>query len=402
MSYIDDTGYHRTGKADRLASLQASVRAIFGANIDLGPDTPDGQLLDGFAGYIDEIDQLVEAAYNARSPSQATGAALSRLVRLNGVARKSEAFATAILTLTGTNGTFVPKGSLVASSVDGSVVFATDEDVTIAGSTAVSATAKVSGTLADTAIAAHTLTVVLTVISGWNSSDNADDATNGAPGETDAQLRTRRALSVAMPSQGIVDGLEAHLLQILDVQDAVVRENPEDTTQTLADGGTLAPHAIQVIVEGGADLDVAQAIYLRRASGCTMVGSQVVSVPNSQGVGLDVRFDRADHLPVYVVVHSASALATDVQDQIKAAIVALGNGALMLNGTPLPGSKIGRGVAVSDIYAAIMVLTVTALPGLIVAGIDLGTSPSPTGALISIAYNQIATWDSANVGFASP
>ena len=141
---------------------------------------------------------------------------------------------------------------------------------------------------------------------------------------------------------GIVDGLEAALLQIADLQDAVVRENPEDTTQTLADGGTLAPHAIQVIVEGGADADIAAAIWDKRTLGCTMVGSVVVSITDTQGTPHDVKFDRAADEDVYVKVHSPAALTMDQQTAIAQAIQDRGDGLLVYpGGNAIPGSKIG-------------------------------------------------------------
>jgi uncharacterized phage protein gp47/JayE len=398
LIWADDTGVHRASKSDVRAYLEASYRGIFGLAPGVALEDADARELDASADRYDEMLSAAVAIYESRSPSFAAGAALARLVRLNGVTRKGVQFASVQLTLDGAVGTVVPAGSLIASSVLPSVVFATDEPVTIDGPTEVSATATVSGALAEAAIVAHALTVRRTVVAGWNSVDNASEATNGAPAETDAQLRTRRALSVALPSQGSADGLRAHLLQLAGVRDAVVRENPEDTTQSLADGGVLAPHAIQVVIEGGDDAQIAAAIDLRRASGCTLVGSTSIDV-----AGRAIRFTRALHVPIYVVVHSAAPLASDVQDEIRAAIVSRGSGTLKLNGTPMPPAAIGEDVAVSDIYQAITLLAVTTRPGLKIGEIDIGTAPSPTtDTAVAIDYDQIATWDAGNVGFASP
>lgn len=406
MTYIDSLGFHRTRLDEYLASIQAGVRGIYGANANLDPDTADGQYLGVFAEAISDLAGILEQSYNGRSPAGAIGAGLARLVRINGVTKKEPAFSEAPVTLGGVPGTFIPAGSLVGSSSDATLKFATAADYTLDGGGAATGQAKaqVAGPIVATAGALDT---PLTVISGWTTVTNSADATLGTTGETDAQLRARRAASVALPSQAILDGLEAALLQLPGVEQALVRENPEDTTQTLADGGALTAHSIEVLVKGGDNLQIAQTIWLKRSLGVTMVGLHTETITDSQGVDHVINFDIPSagifEKPIYVEVHTAVALSGDAQTMVRQAIADRGNGLMSVNGTPLPGSKIGETVAVSDVFEAITVLKATTLPTLKVSKVFISIAPSPTtGDDLTMFYDWLPTWDAGNVTFASP
>jgi uncharacterized phage protein gp47/JayE len=408
LIYIDDTGIHAARLDEIKAYVESVLRGIYGLDIDLSTETTDGQLVGTLSEVWSDILQVCVQIYNARSPAGATGAALARLVKINGVTKKDPAPSTGTATLTSasttTAGVLVPAGSRLANAQPGvAATFMTTADATIpagGGTVDVGIQSTVNGPIPGNA---GDLTNIITVIPGWASVTNAADVTLGTTGETDAQLRTRRAASVALPSQGIVDGLRAAILQLSGVEQCIVRENPEDTVQTLADGGTLAPHAIQVIVKGGDHAEIAKTIWLKKSAGVTLVGAITATVTDSQGVDHDIKLDDPTPTPIYVKVNTTSALSGDVQTAVKNSIVARGQGLLKLTGVPLPGSQIGEDVSVSDIYQAIAVLSVTTVPGLKVNEIDIGTSPSPTtDTPVAIAFDHIATWDPAHITFNPP
>lgn len=404
LIYQDETGVHAARLDEIKAYIESALRGIYGADIDLSTETTDGQLVGTVAEVWSDIIQFGVATYNARSPAGATGAALARLVKINGVTKKDPAPSTGVVTLTGTPGSPVPAGSRIGNALPGvAAAFVTTADATIGGGGTVSGVAIQSTTNGPIPGNAGDLSVILTPVPGWTGVTNPADVTLGTTGETDAQLRARRAASVALPSQGIVDGLRAAILQLEGVEQCVVRENPEDSIVTLDDGGTLAPHAIQVIVKGGDHQEIADAIWLKKSAGVTMVGAVTVTITDSQGVDHDIKLDDPTPTPIYVKVNTTSALSSDVQQKIKDAIVARGQGLLTLNGVPLPGSQIGEDVAVSDLYEAITALATTTVPGLKVNEIDIGTSPSPTTTTpVAIAFDHIATWSTSNITFNPP
>lgn len=394
---IDGLGFHRATKKEIRDYLAMSYAGIFPGG-DFAPETPEGRwidrLTDDLSGMIDVLGQM----HAARSPSAALGAQLSRIARINGVTRNPPERSTGTVTCSGVAGTPIPAGSRIGNAAHSDAIFETVADAVLEGGVAtVAVRSTVVGPVPGDA---GDLSIPLTVISGWNSVTNPASVSLGNLGETDAELRTRRAGSVAINSQGIVDGLRAALLQVPDVTEAVVRENPEDTTQVIADGGPLAAHAIQCLVRGGAAAAIAQTIALRRAPGCTTVGAVEEGVVDAQGVSQTIRFDRPDDHAVYVNVRTPAALTADEEASVRDAIVARGLGQLVVNGLTLPGSKISESVAPSDVWTAITALQLTTMPSLRVSGIDIGSSPSPSGdAEIAVPFDAIATWDADNVTF---
>src|SRR6202007_303564 len=127
--------------------------------------------------------------------------------------------------------------------------FSTDVDVTIpiSGTVNVNATATVIGAQG---APAGTITAIDTPVFGLQSVTNAADAIVGRAVETDGQLRTRRAQSVAYPSQTIAEGIYAGIAQISGVTRAKVYEND----QPIPDVTTgQAANSIYAVVEGGAN-----------------------------------------------------------------------------------------------------------------------------------------------------
>jgi uncharacterized phage protein gp47/JayE len=121
-----------------------------------------------------------------------------------GLARLAATAATATVTLTGTNGTVVPQGTIVATvGTPGapSVSFATDTAATIAsGAASVGATAVVAGAAGD--VAAGTIVLLAHPLGGIASLTNAAAATGGTDEEADAALLARILAVKRNPSTG--------------------------------------------------------------------------------------------------------------------------------------------------------------------------------------------------------
>jgi uncharacterized phage protein gp47/JayE len=380
---IDDTGFHRDRLDQIVADLTASFQSIYGSDIDVSPDSPDGQLIGILAEMVSDAQQMAESVYNALAPAGATGAALARLALLNGVIRKPAQFSTSSVSLTGTPGTVVPAGSLIGSSdVNNPATFATDSTLTI-GSTGVvigTATATTPGPIN---AAAGTLTKVQTVINGWVAVTNTSAASPGTLAETDPALRVRRAQSVALPSQGITDGMFAALLQVANVTAVAVYENFLDTPISMHGGGTLAPHAIQAIVEGGDPIDIATTIWNEKSQGVTLVGAQTQAITDSQGTSQTIRFDRPTEADIFVTVQLTQAVGSATKTAIINAIVAFGQA----------NAAIGKDIIWSQLF-----IPINSIPGLSVNSVFLGLAASPTAQVnLTIPFNALPTWNAANI-----
>ncbi len=72
--------------------LVTGLRAIYGQNINLDQNTPDGQLLNIFAQSAADMREVIQQVYSSFDPEQATGRTLDQRVALNGVKRKGASF----------------------------------------------------------------------------------------------------------------------------------------------------------------------------------------------------------------------------------------------------------------------------------------------------------------------
>ena len=223
---VTDAGFKRKRLDEILADKNAGVQAVLGSNLNLSPESPDGQINGVYSESDAVLWELAEACYNAFSPSKATGNTLSDLVQINNITRQEAVASTAELTLGGSEGTVIPAGSLV-STADNSASFSTDTSVTIpAGLTVlVMATATTTGPIV---AVAGSVTVIDSIITGWDTSTNAQDAVIGANVETDSELRIRRTLSVMSSSSSMLDAIRSEILKIPNVTYAQGFENKTD------------------------------------------------------------------------------------------------------------------------------------------------------------------------------
>lgn len=365
---------------ERIAELQTAVRAIFGPDLVLDPDSIDGQTIGIFAEAQNNLDMLLEEINNALSPSQAAGAVLSRLVQLNGITRVAGTFSTVTAKLGGIVGTIVPLGTLFHSTAT-LATFATGAAATISatGFVSVACTASVMG---DQAAPAGTLTAIDTPVYGLQTVTNVLDADTGRDEETDGQLRIRRAASTATPSQSVVDGIFASVGDVADVEQVVVYDNDQEITDPV----TGQPkNSIYVVVLGGLDADIGQAIFVKKPGGIPTVGSTLVSVTDSQGIAKGIKFSRPVAVPIYYVVNVTArpGFPVDGAAQIKAAIVA----------ARAADQSIGADVIQSDAYS-----DMAGVPAKSVTSVFIGTAPAPAStADIAIAYDRLATFDAAHI-----
>lgn len=380
MTAITPEGFQRTRLDERLAQLQAAMKAIFGPTINLDPDTIDGQTLGIYAESISNIDQLAEDVYQSFNPQYATGLGLSRLVQLNGIRRIQGAFSTVALLAVGTSGTIIPAGSLVRDPAT-NIQFTTIADATIPSTGEVSIPSRCT-IFGPFAAVAGSLTKIDTPIFGWQTVTNLLDAVPGRNEETDEQLRLRRAASTSTPAQAVIDSIFGAIANIPDVRQVRVFENDQDTVQPVT---SLPPHSIYAVVEGGSDVEIAKAIFLRKTAGTTTVGPVTVSVSDTQANTHDIRFSRPVDVPVYITINLTTrpGWPGDGADQIKTALVAFGNTEQM----------IGEELIYSRLFSPI-----NTIPGFAVDSMYIGVEPGPVLMQnIAVAFNQLPRIDSTRI-----
>lgn len=230
-------------------------------------------------------------------------------------------------------------------------------------------------------VPAWTLNEIQTAVAGWESVTNPVDGISGRDTETDAELRLRRRESVSFPATATVDSILAKLLQVEDVQAAVVYENDTDDT----DGNGVPAHHIWVIVQGGENEDIAKIIYESKAGGIGSHGDTTVSYESDSGQTYNIKFERPTETQLYVdmtIVPTEGYTAEAVQ-QIKDAIAAW----VTANIT------IGESLHYSRLYTPI-----NSVAGFEVTDLNIGKTASPTGEVtLSAAIDEIILSDTSNI-----
>ena len=316
--YIDEAGLHISSYNDIRDSLLEEMRAIYGNDIYLDNDSQDYQMICAFALMAYDVQQALLLAYNNISPATATGTGLDRVVALNGIRRAAASYSTCLVKLTGTAGTIVSNGIVQDSR---GIQWRLPKSVTISNDGTATALATCT-TIGRITAATGDINTIVTPTRGWTSVINGVPAIAGVNQETDSALRAKQRISTANPSNTVFEGTIGAIANV----DGVVRYAAyENDTDTERDG--LPPHSITMVVDGGTDQDVAQAIYLHKTPGCYTNGDIEVNVSGSL-TEIPIRFYRPHYVDVAVKVSikTLTGYTDATASQIKANIYDYING----------------------------------------------------------------------------
>jgi uncharacterized phage protein gp47/JayE len=315
-AYVDATGIHAPTFADILSYLQTQYQAIYGADVYLGNDSQDGQLLAIFALAISDTNAACIAAYNNFSPATAQGAGLSSAVKINGLKREVPSNSQADLAIGGTVGTTIVNG-VVADTQNQRWLLPASVTIPTAGTITVTATAAVAGALN---APAGTITRIATPTLGWQTVTNPYPATPGAPVESDAAMRLRQSVSTALPSRTVLDGIIGAVASLPGVTEYAGYEN--DTNSTDSNG--LVAHSLAIVVQGGDDIEIAQTILEKKTPGAYTNGTTRETVNDYYGNPHDIGFYRPTQIEITVAIalKALTGYTSVIGDEIVQAVVA--------------------------------------------------------------------------------
>lgn len=299
VNQLDETGLTIDTLQEIIDKLTAAMRVIYGSDINVDPNSPDGQQINIYAQTARDQLELLVQIFNSFDPDSVSGNLLERRFALNGIPKTPGTYTIQPVSIT-------VDRSLTLYGLDQSVeeVFTVADDngnqfylvTTIALDTETQSLPFRAVEIGRIETTLNTITNQVTVTTGVTAVNNPLVATStGVDEETDARYRTRRNKSFFKQAQSPADAIEAALLETDDVTDALVGENVTD-----APAGGISAHAIWAIVENGTDEDVATTIYRAKAPGCDMDGgeSYVVTRPNSQTI--EIFFDRPTDEPLHI------------------------------------------------------------------------------------------------------
>ncbi|MBP2155767.1 baseplate J/gp47 family protein [Erwinia rhapontici] len=366
-----------------LSIVTGYFQQIYGTDAYLDPDSKDGQMVALVALAIHDANNTAIACYNSFSPSTALTDALTRNVKINGIARKPATSSTVDVLLVGTAGTTITNGSVKDTN---NIIWNLPASVTIgpAGGITATATCVTSGSVA---AVIGSVSQINTPTRGWSSVTNAAAATIGSAAETNAELRKRQSQSVALPSLTPFDGVEAAIANVAGVTRHKLYEN--DTGAVDSNG--LPAHSISAIIDGGDATVIAQTIRGNKGQGVATFGTTSIVVPDRYGNPHPISFSRSVDVPIFVAItlRVFGGYTTQVGEDIKTAIAAYIN-----------SLTIGDDVLISRIYspANLGVVSGGASRYYDINSLEIGKSAgmvSPSN--ITTAYNESASCLVANI-----
>lgn len=273
--------------------VAAEWRTAFGANFVTAPDTPQGVMVTAEALAREAVANNNAQLANQINPDLAGGPFLDAICALMGIERRG-ATASVIPTvlLTGQPGVLVPSGAQ-ARSVDGSI-WTLRSNVLLA-SNGQATGAFVCTTTGPTGCQIGELSEVMDMVLGWEAVYNTSAALPGTLEESDAELRSRRRVTLARQGISTREAQLSGLMDIDGVTSAVFRENVTNAT-TNVDGISMVAHSVWACVDGGSDAEIAMSLLKNKTDGANWNGATVVPVTDpASGQVYNVKFDR----PVY-------------------------------------------------------------------------------------------------------
>lgn len=324
---IDATGLQVQSASEITAALVSGLQLIYGADINVAQNSKDGQVIGILTQMAVDVRELLVAVNNSFDPDQAVGVLLDERVALNNIQRAGGTYTaqpiditvSTTVTLQGLDANFNnPNGSgYTVQDGSGNQFILVDSATLTVGTSTHTFRAQQIGNVN---VPIDTIVNPVTIILGVTSVNNSSAAISiGQDEETDAQLRTRRQSSVAIASSGYLNGLLGTVLALTGVVAAAIHENVTNVT----DANGIPAHGIWLIVDGGANTDIGNAIYTKISYGANMKGAVAVSITTASGDVFIALFDRpaAETLYIEFNIQPTTTVTDFDSDAIKQYIV---------------------------------------------------------------------------------
>ncbi len=350
-NYNTDTGLIVPDTAEIYTEVENEFTTAFGSDLDLSSSTPQGRLIEMEALARQGTVGLCALIANQINIDYATGQYLDAIGAFFNVARKGATSTSVLATVAGVAGTIIPAGSLVQTQAGDDFYL---ENETIIPEQGFTTAYFLSVEQGDIPCATGTLTIIIDQTIGWETVNNPVAAIIGSNQESDYDYR-KRIKSARYVGISYIQAIKAQLEQVENLKSSFVYDNVEDDP-VVYDTITIPAHSIVVVADGGADEDVAQAIFSKKSagSGYTAIPNQSVTVEvadGAYGVEYPVTFNRPEVLQfeINIQVRNNNYTGADLETAVQNAILTWANGDV----ESVDGLKIGQDVSPFEIASAV-------------------------------------------------
>ena len=342
---IDANGITIDSLEDLITTYSDTLRNIYGSDIVLDPESPDGLLVNFLAQVTRDASEFAMKLYNAESINSAVGSLLDQKVAWFGLTRKPASYSyvnvdiTTInnVNLVGMDSNLNPPPNIYTLQDNAGNNFYLASSVTLSANTTTSLSFRAENSGA-VLVGANTITTPVTYNQYITTINNpSTQYITGEEEESDTELKWRLKNSYYLPSQGFCDGMRASLLAYDDIEDAFVKDNPTNTTDSYG----ISPYSVWVIVDcpdnSQTEQEIGDVFSVQNTAGTPTyyyndgVTNKSIQRLDSQGLFTTYNYNLVSTEPIYVYVDIVSTVSGFVFDSsyenaIKEAIVdGLGN-----------------------------------------------------------------------------
>ncbi len=373
MAIIDDTGITPTTLTEYQAGIQTIYKGAYGEGIDLGSKSPQAQQIDNEALSMSQADDALVSASQATNIYRAFGNQLEGQAALLGINKRGATSTLVPVTLGGTPATIIPAGSRAKSDSGDLFETLTDLQLDVGGTLSASMSAVETGPIA---VLTGELTQIVDVVPGWETVTNPSDGTVGTVVETDAEYRQRYFVELFINAVSVLDATVAIVAAQDNVVEVIGVEN-DTGSPIIVQNITVDSHSIAIVVEGGLDEDIKDAIRLKKTGGTATTGTTTVLDPPHQ----PINFFRVEFIDAEITITTTPGInfPTNGLTLLKERVFAYVNGGITGDvGIDFQDFFEVDGMTISEDLDKYRLFTpINSVPGHTVSGLTLEDKASP-------------------------
>lgn len=309
------TGLVFTGAGDIKSQYEELFKRLF-PNLNLDPSTPQGQLI---SAKTEQLLHMISGLENIANSFFFGGSGQMLDIWAWNIfrARRKEAVAGfVVITIEGQQGTDIPAGFEVS---DGTLFYRLEAPLTIPQGGTIEGTFICQEVTENISLAGQ-ITQIITPIVGVDRVENAAPSSKGVERESDSDFKQRCIELGSLFKNSTFRSILANVAQVSGVIKIAGYENPTDKPVTYKNQQINA-HSFAIVILGGDDKAIAQAIADTKPTGAGMVGDIAVELEVA-GILTTYRFFRPqpEKLKVDIQAGIYPTSPSSYADIIKAAV----------------------------------------------------------------------------------
>ena len=312
---IDANGFKAESFTEILTRLSNGLKNIYGQDINLDQDSPDGQQLGIQANIISDFQDLALYIYNSMDPDLADGANFDKLLKLLARTRLPSSRSTVDIEMVLNKTVSIPASYTIKDLNNQNWIIGTAQTLD-AGTHLVSFYSEDWGNIT---AEPNTINEQVTILTEVVSINNPESAISGRDEESIVQVRERRNKILEINASSTIGSIIGKILDLNGVIDAVPYENMTKIYDPVRD---IQPNSYWIVVKGG-DISQISEIIAKDKTGGTGLKGQVETVYIEKFVRKDgsvrefyhdVKFDRPTEVSIHIKFKVSRKVSTQSID----------------------------------------------------------------------------------------